>query len=163
MAAMACKSGLVSGVPNAFGIQPSATSQFLAHRCSSSRIGSKSTYQVLRGERIRCPCRNLLGRAPVQDVSDRSLTTPQFSSDTPLTVSSVIRAPVMTQNMGSLDRILRTLAALVVGVLYATGTLGGTTALVLGVVAVAFLLTSFVGTCPLYFPIGLSTRREQRT
>ncbi|MCS3683512.1 hypothetical protein GGP50_000040 [Salinibacter ruber] len=69
----------------------------------------------------------------------------------------------MTQNMGSLDRILRTVAALVVGVLYATGTLGGTTALVLGVGAVAFLLTSFVGTCPVYLPMGLSTRREQRS
>ncbi|MCS3628180.1 YgaP family membrane protein [Salinibacter ruber] len=69
----------------------------------------------------------------------------------------------MTQNMGSLDRILRTVAALVVGVLYATGTLGGTTALVLGVGAVAFLLTSFVGTCPVYLPMGLSTRHEQRS
>ena len=69
----------------------------------------------------------------------------------------------MIQNMGSLDRILRTVAALVVGVLYATGTLGGTTALVLGVGAVAFLLTSFVGTCPVYLPMGLSTRREQRS
>jgi len=68
----------------------------------------------------------------------------------------------MTQNMGSLDRILRTIAALVVGVLYATGTIGGTTALVLGLIAVAFLLTSVVGTCPLYLPIGLSTRRKQR-
>ena len=69
----------------------------------------------------------------------------------------------MTQNMGSLDRILRTLAAIVVGALYATGTIGGTTALVLGLIAVVFLLTSFVGTCPLYLPIGLSTRRKQRT
>jgi len=69
----------------------------------------------------------------------------------------------MTQNMGSLDRILRTVAALVVGVLYATSTLGGTTALVLGVGAVAFLLTSFVGTCPVYLPMGLSTRHEQRS
>lgn len=69
----------------------------------------------------------------------------------------------MTQNMGSLDRILRTIAALVVGVLYATGTIGGTTALILGLIAVVFLLTSFVGTCPLYLPIGLSTRRKQRS
>jgi hypothetical protein len=69
----------------------------------------------------------------------------------------------MTQNMGSLDRILRTVAAFVVGVLYATGTLGGTTALVLGVGAVAFLLTGFVGTCPVYLPMGLSTRHEQRS
>ncbi len=65
----------------------------------------------------------------------------------------------MTKNMGSLDRTLRTLAALVVGILYLTGTLGGTTAILLGVVALAFVLTSFVGTCPLYTPFGLSTRR----
>lgn len=66
----------------------------------------------------------------------------------------------MTKNMGTLDRTLRTLAAIVVAVLYATGQIGGTTALVLGIIAVVFLLTSFVGTCPLYMPIGLSTRKE---
>ena len=68
----------------------------------------------------------------------------------------------MTTNMGTLDRLLRTLAAIGVGILYTTGTIGGTTALVLGVFAIAFLLTSFVGTCPLYMPLGLSTRRETR-
>lgn len=66
----------------------------------------------------------------------------------------------MTNNMGSLDRTLRTLAAIVVGVLYATGHIGGTTALILGVLAVVFLLTSFVGSCPLYMPFGLSTCKE---
>ncbi|MFO8099782.1 MAG: DUF2892 domain-containing protein [Salinibacter sp.] len=65
----------------------------------------------------------------------------------------------MKTNMGSLDRILRTLAALVVGILYLTGILGGITAIILGAVALAFVLTSFVGTCPLYTPFGLSTRR----
>ncbi|MFP4228555.1 MAG: DUF2892 domain-containing protein [Salinivenus sp.] len=68
----------------------------------------------------------------------------------------------MTNNMGSLDRILRTLAALGVGALYLTGTIGGTTAIILGAVAVIFLLTSFVGTCPLYAPFGLSTRRKTK-
>lgn len=66
----------------------------------------------------------------------------------------------MTKNMGSFDRILRTLAAVVVGVLYATGQIGGTTALILGLIAIVFLLTSFVGSCPLYMPFGLSTRKE---
>jgi hypothetical protein len=66
----------------------------------------------------------------------------------------------MTKNMGSFDRILRTLAAIAVGILYATGTIGGVTALILGVIAAVFLLTSFVGTCPLYLPIGLSTRKD---
>lgn len=63
----------------------------------------------------------------------------------------------MTQNMGSIDRILRTVAALVVIGLYVAGTIGGTTAAVLGVFATAFLLTSFVGTCPIYMPFSLST------
>jgi hypothetical protein len=66
----------------------------------------------------------------------------------------------MTKNMGSLDRGLRTLAALTVAALYVTGQIGGLTATFLGAVAAVFLLTSFVGTCPLYLPFGLSTRRK---
>jgi hypothetical protein len=46
-----------------------------------------------------------------------------------------------------------------VGVLYLTGILGGTTAAILGVIALAFLVTSFMSTCPLYTPFGLSTRK----
>lgn len=64
----------------------------------------------------------------------------------------------MTPNMGSLDRILRTLVALVVVILYVGGTIGGVTALLLGILALVFLATSFVGTCPLYMPFGFSTR-----
>lgn len=63
----------------------------------------------------------------------------------------------MTQNMGSIDRILRTVMALAVGGLYFAGTISGLTAAILGVFAIVFLLTSFVGTCPLYMPFGLST------
>ena len=65
----------------------------------------------------------------------------------------------MTKNMGTLDRLLRTLIALAVGVLYATGQITGLAALILGAFALVFLATSAVGTCPLYVPIGLSTRR----
>jgi hypothetical protein len=66
----------------------------------------------------------------------------------------------MTTNMGALDRGLRTLAALGVVALYATGQIGGVTAAVLGAFALIFLLTSALGTCPLYWPLGLSTRRK---
>ena len=66
----------------------------------------------------------------------------------------------MSKNMGTLDRILRTLAAVVIGVLYLAGQISGTLALILGIVAVAFLLTSFVGSCPVYLPFGLSTRKK---
>jgi Inner membrane protein YgaP-like, transmembrane domain len=65
----------------------------------------------------------------------------------------------MTKNMGSLDRTIRTLLALAVGVLWYTGKIGGTLAIVLGVFAVVFLLTSFVAWCPLYMPLKLSTRK----
>ena len=66
----------------------------------------------------------------------------------------------MKKNMGTADRIIRTVIAVLVGILYFTGTISGTLAIILGVLAVVFLLTSFVGTCPLYLPVGLSTRKS---
>lgn len=66
----------------------------------------------------------------------------------------------MIKNMGSFDRTLRIVAALVVAGLYFTGRISGTLAIVLMVFAVVFLLTSFVGTCPAYLPFGLSTRKK---
>ena len=65
----------------------------------------------------------------------------------------------MTKNMGTADRAIRTLIALAIAVLYFTGKISGTVAIVLGIVAVAFLVTSFVGWCPSYLPFGLSTRK----
>ena len=64
----------------------------------------------------------------------------------------------MTKNMGFIDRMLRLLVVLAIGVAYGLGHLSGTAAIVLGVVAAVFLLTSLVGTCPAYLPFGLSTR-----
>jgi Protein of unknown function (DUF2892) len=66
----------------------------------------------------------------------------------------------MTKNMGTADRVIRTLIAVAVGVLYFTGTISGTLAIVLGLVAIAFLVTSFIGWCPSYLPFGLSTRKQ---
>lgn len=63
----------------------------------------------------------------------------------------------MTKNMGTIDRVLRISAAVVIGVLYFTGQITGIAAIVLGVVATAFVLTSSVGSCPMYLPFGLST------
>lgn len=65
----------------------------------------------------------------------------------------------MTKNMGSADRVTRFVIALAVAVLYFTGTISGTLAIVLGIVAVAFFVTSLVGWCPSYLPFGLSTRK----
>lgn len=65
----------------------------------------------------------------------------------------------MKKNMGAVDRLIRILIAIGVAILYFTGRIGGTLAIILGVVAVVFLLTSFVGRCPGYVPLGFSTRK----
>ena len=65
--------------------------------------------------------------------------------------------------MGTIDRFIRTVIAVVIAVLYFTGQISGTVAIVLGIVAVAFLLTSLVGWCPLYNPFGISTRKESKS
>ena len=69
----------------------------------------------------------------------------------------------MKLNMGSLDRGIRVVVAIVIGVLYFTGQISGTAAIILGILAVVFLLTSVVGSCPLYLPFGLSTRGKETT
>ena len=66
----------------------------------------------------------------------------------------------MTKNMGTIDRVIRVVIALTVGVLYFMGQISGTVALILGILAVVFVLTSLVSTCPLYLPFGLSTRKQ---
>ena len=67
----------------------------------------------------------------------------------------------MKANMGTIDRAIRTALAILVGVLYFTGQISGTTAIILGIVAVVFLLTSLISWCPLYLPFGLSTRNRE--
>lgn len=63
----------------------------------------------------------------------------------------------MGKNMGNADRIIRLIIAAVVGYLYFTGSLTGTLGLVLLILAGVFVLTSFIGFCPLYAPLGIST------
>lgn len=63
----------------------------------------------------------------------------------------------MKKNMGSADRIIRVIIAVIVGILYYTGTVSGTLGIVLLVLAGVFVLTSFISFCPLYAPFGLST------
>lgn len=64
----------------------------------------------------------------------------------------------MTKNMGTVDRVVRFLLAVTVAVLYFTQTISGTLAIVLGIFAVAFFVSSLIGWCPSYVPFGVSTR-----
>lgn len=63
----------------------------------------------------------------------------------------------MKKNMGSIDRAVRVVLAIIFGVLYFTGTVTGTFGLVLLVLGGVFLATSLVSFCPIYAVVGLST------
>ncbi len=67
----------------------------------------------------------------------------------------------MKKNMGLVDRAIRTVIAVVIGVLYFANVISGTLALILGIVAVLFLLTSLVSFCPTYTLFGISTCKEE--
>lgn len=64
----------------------------------------------------------------------------------------------MKANMGSTDKVIRILAAILIGVLYFTQQISGTVAIILLVLASIFILTSFMSFCPLYLPFGISTK-----
>ena len=65
----------------------------------------------------------------------------------------------MKHNMGTIDRIVRLIAVAIVAGLYFTGQISGTVAIVLGILAVIFLVTSLIGFCPLYVPLKLTTKK----
>ena len=66
----------------------------------------------------------------------------------------------MTKNMGTADRALRLLAGALILVLYLTHVISGGLAAVLGVIAAVLILTSFVGVCPAYLPLKISTLKK---
>jgi small-conductance mechanosensitive channel len=66
----------------------------------------------------------------------------------------------MKKNMGSTDRISRIIFAIAIGVLYFTKAIEGTAALVLGVLAIIMVLTSFISFCPLYLSFGINTNKK---
>ncbi len=63
----------------------------------------------------------------------------------------------MKKNMGTADKSIRVLIAVIIGVLYFTGTISGTLGIVLLVLAGVFVLTSLISFCPLYVPFGFTT------
>lgn len=67
----------------------------------------------------------------------------------------------MKKNMGLIDRLIRTILAIVVIVLYFTRQITGVAAIILGIIAIIFLLTSAFGFCPLYLPFKISTRKKK--
>ncbi len=59
--------------------------------------------------------------------------------------------------MGSTDKIIRVIIALVIAFLYYKGIISGTLGIILLVLALIFVVTSFVSFCPLYTVLGINT------
>jgi hypothetical protein len=66
----------------------------------------------------------------------------------------------MKKNMGTLDRGLRILAAVVLVVLFFTNTISGTVGYIALVFAAVFALTSVVSFCPAYTLFGINTCKK---
>lgn len=69
----------------------------------------------------------------------------------------------MKKNMGAADRLIRTIAAAVIAILYFKGIISGVLATVLLIVAAIFLVTSFISFCPLYKVFGINTCSKTKT
>jgi hypothetical protein len=67
----------------------------------------------------------------------------------------------MKKNMGTTDKVIRVLVAVVILVLYFTHVITGTLAVILLILAGVFVVTSLLGFCPLYLPFGLSTAKKE--
>lgn len=63
----------------------------------------------------------------------------------------------MKKNMGTTDSYIRFAAAVLIFTLNYTGVITGSLAMVLGILAVVFIITGFVKFCPLYTLFGYST------
>jgi len=67
----------------------------------------------------------------------------------------------MKKNMGTIDRVIRSLIAIVIAILFFTHTISGTLAVVLLIVAAVFIVTSIISFCPLYYLLGISTDKKK--
>ncbi len=63
----------------------------------------------------------------------------------------------MKRNIGTTDKIIRLIIAVIVAGLYFTNVVTGTASIGLMVLAGVFLLTVFISVCPFYIPFGIST------
>ncbi len=66
----------------------------------------------------------------------------------------------MKKNMGTVDRVLRIIGALVIAYLILSELLTGTLAIVLGIVGIVLLFTAAVGVCPAYFPLKITSLKK---
>lgn len=65
--------------------------------------------------------------------------------------------------MGTIDKVIRIILAIVIAALYFTDIITGTFSIILLVLGGVFILTSFVSFCPLYILFGIKTCKAKNT
>jgi Inner membrane protein YgaP-like, transmembrane domain len=66
----------------------------------------------------------------------------------------------MKNNVGKIDRVLRGAAALLILLLYFAGVIKDQSAIILGVIAIMLLFTSFTSFCPCYVRLKINTKKN---
>ena len=67
----------------------------------------------------------------------------------------------MKKNVGTADRVIRILIAVAIIASYLGNVISGTVAIILLAISAVFILTSFVGVCPLYLLFGIKTTNKK--
>ncbi|NCA76323.1 MAG: DUF2892 domain-containing protein [Alphaproteobacteria bacterium] len=67
----------------------------------------------------------------------------------------------MKKNMGTTDKIIRIVIAVLFAVLFFTKVVTGVAGIILLILAAVFILTSLIGSCPLYLPFGINTCKKK--
>lgn len=67
----------------------------------------------------------------------------------------------MKANMGTADKLIRIIIAIVIAALYYKEIITGTVGIVLLVLAGVFVLTSLISFCPLYTLFGINTCKKK--
>ena len=67
----------------------------------------------------------------------------------------------MKKNLGTIDKAIRIMMAVVIAILFFAHVISGTLGIVFMALAAIFVFTSFISFCPLYMPFGLSTNKKK--
>jgi len=67
----------------------------------------------------------------------------------------------MQKNVGPIDKLIRSILALVLIYLYVSGTLSGTVGIIALVIAAVFIITSLTGFCFIYTVLGINTNKRK--
>ena len=67
----------------------------------------------------------------------------------------------MKANMGSTDKMVRIIIAIVIAILFFTNVISGTLGIILLILAGVFVLTSLISFCPLYPLVGMNTKKKE--